>query len=865
MLEGLEINPEKKLGSQLQIIERILKGRALFLEEKTSKGARLVVKGCRGRVLEVISDDPSIAPQQKIGISASFNGKPVGGSGVIMSKIKYKPKGIEDMTCFIEDYIKGVMSVINRFMKEQIATHSYENELPIDRYIEKMQEDLEANSININIIEMINSFIYCGDEGMLDEGMLDDSIYNIFALRDYLRDLVPQLIKKLKEEVIKNSSEYKDVIKPQYKAKILLKENPNIYYKDRVDWDDIHEYNNRLEGLLDKYTEESYLPKKEDFIKEVKETLKERKIFPAVSQVIISYLEDNFKDSFEDEFYQEFHDEVFDYIKGLPYSDIDEKIRECLGSQIKKPNILDIKKEEELLMPDTTEMTYTEVQQAKDAYYEDSTLTFKVGDPLSCVFYSSTKIQKDYSVGIDNAKTFQHKEKKGLSYKPHEIISKGYLFEYKDLEKPKEDHSYLDYFQNFALYNALLKEDGKLKNPILFIDGGPGSGKTTVVKEIIKQHIDAGRQVLLLGSSNPSVQVPALKVRKEGVGIHLANNDPSVVLPGLQKSRTMRGISDSGKNNLDYLEKKHKRVEKVLKDMKYGGVMFSTFGTAITDEFVGQLEPDVVIIDEATKMSTPEMILGLLKAKKQIIFVGDPRQLGNMKLDRDEREFLVKYMTEKMQMERSQIDLELDSYEQGPFTLLLNGFNKPGDHLPYVYLNYNRRSKNNIVKVLSELHYKGKMLVGREDGEVMDKNNLTFFDTSSLESGESSVGKSKKNPKEAKIIVSRIIKKLKDGVDPRDIGIIATYKSQAHTIRQILRRKIANDKRLRKKITEKEIERMFDSNNLIHKQKSLREQIFKYLDPHFLIYGKRKRQVIILKTIKIVNMKRLPRIPQRIS
>lgn len=222
--------------------------------------------------------------------------------------------------------------------------------------------------------------------------------------------------------------------------------------------------------------------------------------------------------------------------------------------------------------------------------------------------------------------------------------------------------------------------------PNLEIQGPPGTGKTRVVCNIIEGHLKAGRKVLVLSETNPAIDVVGemlierKKMKKKH--IHRTGNDFKPVRECVRGCRIRKKINfpHAAIRRIDNLtdERVIKEAEKILGQevygeraisdardalkelektrydrkvleakMKYqksleedGGVTLSTFGTAISDGILNSTQYDVVIVDESTKAYAEQMIQAGLLATSQLIHIGDPLQLGNIPLEREERTLL---------------------------------------------------------------------------------------------------------------------------------------------------------------------------------------------------------------------------------
>jgi hypothetical protein len=516
----------------------------------------------------------------------------------------------------------------------------------------------------------------------------------------------------------------------------------------------------------------------------------------------------------------------------------------------------------------------------------DEKAKLKLGDPAYSEMYLEPISAYDTRALTTESRILERFIKNEGLTAPGRIMKSG------EFPKPPfeglETREDLDEAQNKA-YGLAMSFD---KCPVLFIHGGPGTGKTSTICNIVKGHIENGRKVLVLSHSNKGAQVPAKRLKDSGVKVHIAGNDPEKVMEELRSSRikwkanypaerieeikrmsdekilallppeismklivptymqvgkgdkkklipvnsvqleknqgeviravkarqgeVIKAIKAKRKQMIDELIGKHqiKLLEndrKFKKSMEGGGVAFSTLGTLLNDEILATTGFDVVIVDEATRMSMPDVVLALQKAGKQIIFVGDPLQLGNIPLSPDDEKDL-QYMLSPESMARSlpghynepvkrareelisstytdpkDVDKAVDIFEKGPFGAAILGSENPEQDLPYVFLDRDRRSLPAIVNVLSPLIYKGKLKPGREADEKLGDGVVQWVDTSKLSPHEKTSGTSRKNSVEIQLIVDKVLEALfRQKVTPEDIAVIAAYGSQAEAIREKL-------------------------------------------------------------------------------
>ncbi len=206
--------------------------------------------------------------------------------------------------------------------------------------------------------------------------------------------------------------------------------------------------------------------------------------------------------------------------------------------------------------------------------------------------------------------------------------------------------------QNLAIERALQMQD------YLLIHGPPGTGKTSVIAEIIKRLCQQGQRVLLAGFTNQAVDNMLKRLDKEGVHDYLRlGHDRSVdesirprLLKALVENRLMTNEVSSTEDSTEQTEEVEVEVENaqpqyadlVLDLLRSMPVVASTTATWSSDKYAPQqgdstgldLHFDVAIIDEAGQLTVPA-ILGALRFTKRFILVGDEKQLPPLVLSKD--------------------------------------------------------------------------------------------------------------------------------------------------------------------------------------------------------------------------------------
>ncbi len=248
----------------------------------------------------------------------------------------------------------------------------------------------------------------------------------------------------------------------------------------------------------------------------------------------------------------------------------------------------------------------------------------------------------------------------------------------------------------------------------------------------------------------------------------------------------------------DHEKRCAKAERKFSEGIENGGAVFSTFGNLVSDKLLAKTGFDVVIVDESTRMQAPELVMALQKAGTQIIFVGDPEQLGNIPMDPETEKSLAAKLEgvevpEIISGTRGKIkrlyDAEaasraLETFNEGPYTSGIKCAENPDRELPFVFLDQGRRSLPNITRLVSEFTYGGRLKPAREALEEGDEGQILWIDTRNLRGSEKASGTSRRNPTESLIIGRKVVDALlRRGLSPSQIGVIATYASQVVAIR----------------------------------------------------------------------------------
>ena len=249
------------------------------------------------------------------------------------------------------------------------------------------------------------------------------------------------------------------------------------------------------------------------------------------------------------------------------------------------------------------------------------------------------------------------------------------LFQWKDVLPLREPKSF------FVLTDSTkdgIKEQREFVKKVLstpdfaILEGPPGSGKTTVLLEIIAQLISDKKSVLMVGSTHVAVDniLERLKTYRHNDGsgektlldacsilpVRIGRSDDvsddvkEFLLENLadaQISRIMKRLEEksthSNAQSLLYqcLSQSNEKAKKVIEEVIIDSanlVCGTTFGflneKRLIPSNLAKAHFDVLIIDESSKTTFQEFLVPALYAKKWVIS-GDPRQLSPF-IDRDE-------------------------------------------------------------------------------------------------------------------------------------------------------------------------------------------------------------------------------------
>ncbi|RLV89168.1 DNA replication ATP-dependent helicase/nuclease DNA2 [Spathaspora sp. JA1] len=348
-----------------------------------------------------------------------------------------------------------------------------------------------------------------------------------------------------------------------------------------------------------------------------------------------------------------------------------------------------------------------------------------------------------------------------------------------DLKKPEYDnHSVVTPDMKHQFNSDQLDAFNKVFNTkdYSLILGMPGTGKTTVITELIKMLTQQGKTILLASYTNSAVDNILLKVQKLGINL-MRIGHVSRVHPKLHDY-----IVPSNKPITNYQEFVSAYMTPPVVATTCLGINDIAFN--LRNKF------DYCIVDEASQVSLP-VNLGPLRFSDRFILVGDHFQLPPLVQHRDRE--IIKGLSQSL------------------FKLLAETHPESVCELTYQYrmcrdimsvsnvLIYNNRLKcgsetvaNQSLSIPNPGAVEGYISTGVKEQDkwmnnVMNPSNkVLFLDHDNIPAYETSIGDTFQNTTEAKLIFQIVEMLIHSGVNADQIGVMSFYKAQLRLLKRII-------------------------------------------------------------------------------
>jgi|CXWL01.1.fsa_nt_gi superfamily I DNA and/or RNA helicase len=365
----------------------------------------------------------------------------------------------------------------------------------------------------------------------------------------------------------------------------------------------------------------------------------------------------------------------------------------------------------------------------------------------------------------------------------------------------------LNEFQQTAVKNALAAQD------VALVHGPPGTGKTTVLVEIIRQHVARGERVLATAPSN--IAVDNILEKLIGLGLRVVRlGHPARTLESLRhgnlaaqieadpayeevkeldayrermivrKSRFGRAISQLGYEERQVREREVGRLWRQARDLEAdiargivaGAHVVLATHAGMSKRYVKGVF-DLVVLDEASQASEPLSWVPLTLARKTV-FAGDANQLPPT----------------------------IYSKEASEGGLSVTLFDRLKDILPgsaQTLLRVQYRMHEDIMRFPSEEFYEGKLIadesvakhVAAEMPGVspsdLTSRPVTYVDTAGAGFDEvwNEMLESRENKGEAELAVKLMRQLLEAGMKSKDVAILTPYVAQAKLLKTMVTEK----------------------------------------------------------------------------
>lgn len=284
------------------------------------------------------------------------------------------------------------------------------------------------------------------------------------------------------------------------------------------------------------------------------------------------------------------------------------------------------------------------------------------------------------------------------------------------------------------------------------IQGPPGTGKTLMLAHLAKLLVKDGQRVLVTALTHRAIHNALNKIIQVDDEINICK---------------IGGGHHTGDLNVPFFETFDASR---FGDLNGGYVVGST-PFALLSQKLANVEFDVVLFDEASQVTLPLAIMGMLAANKYI-FIGDENQLqpvSVMAVKENTQKSIFSYLADRGNETKLNITYRLnDALAEWP----------------------NRMFYNNQLNPSAEAAKRRLQLSGEEsrwDFVLDPASPIIFLDLCHRNT-------TVRSHREAETVVELILALLNHGLSADEIGVVVPYRAQSRLIRSLLRRTIGDEK-----------------------------------------------------------------------
>lgn len=297
------------------------------------------------------------------------------------------------------------------------------------------------------------------------------------------------------------------------------------------------------------------------------------------------------------------------------------------------------------------------------------------------------------------------------------------------------------------------------------IQGPPGTGKTLMLAHLAKLLVEDGRRVFVTALTHRAIHNALNKIAKVDEAIRVC------------KIGEERHGGDLQVDNYEtFAQSKFAEID--------GGYVVGATPFALQSRRLGNVEFDVVLFDEASQITLPLAVMGMLAGSKYI-FIGDENQLPPVTVLSDK-----------------------DAAQKSIFAFLSGRGNE-------TMLNITYRLNEELTRWPSRTFYWNELTSSPEAGrrrlQLSDESTPWDFaltpDAPAVFLDLCHENTTVRSRIEAETVVELILSLLIRGVSPEEIGVVVPYRAQSRLIRSLARKNIGDEETLRKLVIDT-VERM---------------------------------------------------------